>query len=1541
MSVEKIQNLAELLLDIGKRNKLINFTSTRNGDVEVVLPEFSDFFDKVIHGSKFEVFNPNAEEEDEDLPGGQPKEYVSESGSQSRSGSKEKVDRSHLIAKYGEKLKKGQCLVYNSRNKHVSLLEEIRKKAQLAMEETGINISYLAFGQIVWSESEGSDQWFKAPLLLVPVSIEKATATDPHCIVATDEEVIVNPAFSFKMQQEWGLKLPEFDEDAGVDAYFEQVSRLASKMKWFVVRTCKFGLFSFQKISMYQDLKDNAEEIQENQNVLAVFGEGGGLSGGIEGGVGGEGDSKPIDFMDLHTVVDADSSQVEAIELAKKGRSFVLQGPPGTGKSQTITNVIAECLADGKTVLFVSEKLAALNVVFEKLKKANLDEFCLELHSHKASKRQVTDNLYRTLIKDKSELSGRAKSELEERKKAQESLDNYVKELHKVQPVINKTLYEIFDAYSAQRKAPHVDLVIPEITKKDEEYGKSAKILFERYVGFTSDIGYDYRKNVWYGFSSGDNSYQMEVQLKEDLNALRDVCVALQRVAHTEKSEFGISIENIEQAKSYQRFFAFVKKTSFITPALLSCENPVQILERVKELKVLADGFLSGKKVLDEVYSEGVYELDGKTLYNRLTKKHSGSFRIFSSEYREIVHTLKRCKENGKSPKYDEAVAQMDQLRRCQQFRKKFLSLEDGISSLLGRRYKGVDTDFEAVLAEVKELGDIQSLSVSYGNLCSLSEQEFLSKQKTFEALANALAEALTLHYEARHRLEDQFNSVYNLEKFEFLTLLDKCDRCLQNIDFVRGWLTFTRHLEEMRKFGVKDFLDRILDCSVDVELIPATFLKAFYAQWADSVLRSSSVLGELMRIPHDEAVRVFKEKDELNFEINKAKIRMEVSSKRPNVDIVVPGSPAQLLRSEGQKKRKQKSIRPLLSALGEWVFSLKPCFLMSPLSVSTFLAPDMKFDVVIFDEASQVFPQDAIGAIYRGKQLIVVGDSKQMPPSNFFNASSDMEDEDMDDITAYESILDRCSATFPQKRLKWHYRSRYESLISFSNKNFYQNELISFPSPKEEAPGCGVDYFYVDGFFDRDSKTNRAEAERVVELVFEHAEKRPHRSLGVVAFSVAQQSLIEKLIAKRRQQDPSKETFFRSDCLEPFFVKNLETVQGDERDTIIFSVAYGKDAMGRIFMNFGPLNKNGGERRLNVAVTRAKYNVQLVTSMHSGDIDLSRTQAEGSRLLREYLDYAENGMEALERTVHVSSFDRYDSEFELEVCEFLRSQGYDVDTQVGCSSFKIDMALKQPGTSNYLLAIECDGASYHSSKSARDRDRLRQAILESMGWRFYRIWSTDWFNNKAKEKERLLKAVQDAIENVSSVPSEDSYERQSFEQIAEKHCTFPKYQLANIPRHTQGRSDILTIVKSILEVEAPVSEVWILRRLAFFYGRQKVTSVVQESFNYDMRNCSRIGILRRNGFLYLQGEEIPMLRVPVDRESAREVKHIAIEELANGMLELLKQNGSAEISGLFHSITQHLGFCRMGPSITERLEEVLKSIQSKVRIEGDSVFLE
>ena len=303
----------------------------------------------------------------------------------------------------------------------------------------------------------------------------------------------------------------------------------------------------------------------------------------------------------------------------------------------------------------------------------------------------------------------------------------------------------------------------------------------------------------------------------------------------------------------------------------------------------------------------------------------------------------------------------------------------------------------------------------------------------------------------------------------------------------------------------------------------------------------------------------------------------------------------------------------------------------MSPLSVSTYLGADIKFDTVIFDEASQIFPQDAIGAIYRAKQLIVVGDGKQMPPTNFFNAviESDEEDEDYGDVVDFESILDLCSTVFAQKRLKWHYRSRNESLIAFSNKNFYDGELVTFPSAGGKKQGYGVEFCFAGGTFDRKSKTNRAEAEKVADLVFEYAQKYPRRSLGVVAFGIAQQNLIERIIEKRRRDDPVCEDFFRADKPEPFFVKNLETVQGDERDAIIFSVAYGKDAQGKLLLNFGPLNREGGERRLNVAVSRAREEMLVYSSMTAGMIDLRRTSSKGVAGLKAFLDFAQCGRTA------------------------------------------------------------------------------------------------------------------------------------------------------------------------------------------------------------------------------------------------------------------------------------------------------------------------
>lgn len=459
------------------------------------------------------------------------------------------------------------------------------------------------------------------------------------------------------------------------------------------------------------------------------------------------------------------------------------------------------------------------------------------------------------------------------------------------------------------------------------------------------------------------------------------------------------------------------------------------------------------------------------------------------------------------------------------------------------------------------------------------------------------------------------------------------------------------------------------------------------------------------------------------------------------------------LLKRELSKKRKIMPTRQLLKTIPELVLALKPCLMMSPLSVSKFLESEIyKFDIVIFDEASQVCTENAIGAISRGKQVIITGDSKQLPPTNFFQKSIDdelgMDEDEYNDINAYESILDE-AYLLPEKTLKWHYRSRHESLISFSNFYFYKNNLITFPTNVEIQKDIGVEYIYLEnGYYDKGGKKgNIIEAEKVANLVFEHFKNFPNRSLGVVTFGETQQIAIETCINTRRMLDNNFEIFFSEEKESSFFIKNLENVQGDERDTIIFSIGYAKDKNGIFKMNFGALSRQGGERRLNVAITRAKYNIKLVGSILPTDINTDKISSEGAKLLRHYIDFALNGQQVIDNNIISTDIVEHDSPFEESVYNFLQRIGYKVQTQVGCSGYRIDMAVKHPKLSGiYVLGIECDGATYHSSRTARERDRLRQEVLENMGWRIYRIWSTEWIRNTAYEKNRLLEAIKKSI---------------------------------------------------------------------------------------------------------------------------------------------------------------------------------------------------
>ncbi|HLO84486.1 MAG TPA: AAA domain-containing protein [Nostocaceae cyanobacterium] len=446
-------------------------------------------------------------------------------------------------------------------------------------------------------------------------------------------------------------------------------------------------------------------------------------------------------------------------------------------------------------------------------------------------------------------------------------------------------------------------------------------------------------------------------------------------------------------------------------------------------------------------------------------------------------------------------------------------------------------------------------------------------------------------------------------------------------------------------------------------------------------------------------------------------------------------------------KKRQHLPIRKLFSdtqkGIPNLVKALKPCWMMSPLSVSQYINPNViHFDVLIFDEASQLRTEDVIPAIIRSNQVIVIGDRKQLPPTSFFSTGEVVEDMDDEDDASYESILDECSNFMFARTLKWHYRSQDERLIAFSNKHFYDSQLVTFPNPVQN-PDLGVWFEYVrDGVYDRGGRRdNRREAEVVAYLALEHFKKFPEQSLGIIAFSEAQAEAIQEQIEILGKENPDFDTFC-SDNSSQFFLKALENVQGDERDAIILSVGYARDDQGKLSLNFGPLNRQGGERRLNVAVTRAKSKITLVSSIQAGDIDLTRAKSKGVEALRNYLEYAASGGERLQGNSYTDTL-HFDSPFEEDVYHALVEEGYTIRTQVGCSGYRIDLAVvnnKHPG--EFLLGIECDGASYHSSPTARDRDRLRQQVLEQLGWKIHRIWSIEWFRNKPVQVRLLIDKI-------------------------------------------------------------------------------------------------------------------------------------------------------------------------------------------------------
>lgn len=593
------------------------------------------------------------------------------------------------------------------------------------------------------------------------------------------------------------------------------------------------------------------------------------------------------------------------------------------------------------------------------------------------------------------------------------------------------------------------------------------------------------------------------------------------------------------------------------------------------------------------------------------------------------------------------------------------------------------------------------------------------------------------------------FSTEEALESLSLRGLGKRFGRCQEQFETMDSWIDLQECKKDCQRNGLGAFVRQGEEEEYPAGRWKDIFLKGFFYTWISAVSPSMKAVASFRMPVQEKRVEQFCTLDTHQLLVNRLRIRECLIGKMPTKqDVLWAGDQMGILLRELGKKQRLMPLRKLFREIPELLLQLKPCLMTSPLSVSYYLDLDRyQFDLVIFDEASQIFPQDAIGSILRGKQVIIAGDSKQLPPANFFTASMGDEvydgAEEEEEIFA-DSILEQAAACLQNCPLLWHYRSRYEELISFSNREIYQNTLITFPSSVTQERDTGVEYIYVEnGIYE--NRCNREEARRIVALVAEHIQNHPERSLGVIAFSESQQSMIEEEVYAYRMENPEKEWFFGEERAEPFFIKNLENVQGDERDTILFSICYGKNREGRMYLRFGPLGHEGGERRLNVAITRAKQNIKLVGSILPEDLDLSKTKAEGIRMLRAYISFA------MLRGV-VTEQARENSRSSRDVCceqvrDFLVEQGWKVQMHVGSSSYRVDVAVEHPQRpGRFIAGIECDGEAYALARTVRDRERLRPAVIVGMGWRMYRVWSTEWIRSPEGEKKRLLQFIEDAL---------------------------------------------------------------------------------------------------------------------------------------------------------------------------------------------------
>ncbi len=1362
-------------------------------------------------------------------------------------------------------------------------LYNLRARARAALEEQGVNVLFVAFGLLHWIDPTTKEN-VASPLLLVPVMLAREGLLRPYTLSMFEDDVVLNPTLLYKLRADFGLDLPDVPDDietTGLSAYLDQLrAAIAARSDWSVSDEAILGVFSFQKINLYQDLAEHEDLFAAHPLIAALSGVG--TLPVPPALISASELDERVPPLQVFQVVDADSSQQEAIQAAKQGASFVLQGPPGTGKSQTITNIIAESLAAGKRVLFVSQKMAALEVVQRRLNEAGLGEFCLQLHSHKRDKREVIKELVDTLNAPEVVIKPEYEAALLEVQSARQKLNAYANALHAPRFALHQTVFHAHGEMARLQGATRL---------QGEHMGSPLQF----------DVG-----GV---ISVGTSELSQRIDL---LNRLAALPAVIDRYA--DHPWRGAALRSVSFGLRDQLARALDELIKLVPPLIDQIAALAQACHLPQPL-TLADS-RPWLACLQEVEPR-LFTLDLEALHDRFTTKYTSIVRGLMGDYRADMQALTQARLAKDKLTYEQALALIERARE----------IRDSL-----RPHPPTPSPIGKTSIEEGERPGVRLLA-PIDQACAPLTEVF------------------------------GHNIIDTLDLAQLPRWLAQRRPVINQLD---DYAALNRLSDEAPALKLSAFIEAALAVYLPATQWRDTYLFAFWQAFVDAATQSDEALRAFDSRAHTTLIDRFKELDRQQMLIGRARIRALLSERRPKSSWIEAASAEQtILRREAAKKRRLKPLRKLFAEIPRLITELKPCLLMSPITVSLLLDPDVyKFDLVVFDEASQIAPEEAAGAIMRGTQTIVVGDKQQLPPTRFFAVvGSEIDDEDGDEAAGriFDSILEECEGvSLPQKMLLWHYRSRDESLIAFSNHHFYNDRLYTFPNVEFDGGKLGLDFVYVaDGVYQRGQnlRRNDIEARRVVDLIFAHAEKSPDRTLGVIAFSIAQRDTIRLEWERRRREQPQFEAYFDEDNAEPFFIKNLEMVQGDERDAIIFSVGYAKDESGKLIYNFGPLNQAGGERRLNVAVSRARYHVTLVASLQPEDIDLTRTTSNGAKLLKDYMLIARDGLASLRPSTPLRSAQdamTAESSFEEEVYQALTDRGLTLHRQVGVSGYRIDLGVvdaDQPG--RYLLGIECDGATYHSAQTARDRDRLRQQVLEGLGWKLLRIWSRDWISDRAREIDRVLTTIQSLKQ--PAVPIDPAVTPTANIETLLTPPPEPKVKV-DLPTYvwpykrakiTASGDDLgqaapamlAADVARVVKLEGPVHVDEVFDRIMEAWGvtraGRRISAILMQAIELAAQARQ---IDQRGDFLWPIGLEKPIVRTPDQNDEPRSIEHVAPEEIAEAAVLCVSEARSLSLADLARETAQLLGFARNGPKIDEAIQIAIESLHAseRIAIEGD-----